>query len=147
MKQLAVFDKSFEQWLRAPLKELGVSVLPGRAGAFEAAVFPPSGGGPGPVRCRLAVLPGDWTPPFSLRAEETVTYGFSPRDTLTLSSAEGPLLSLQRELVTLDGRRLDPQELKFHRGFPVSGGALCAVAALLAAGFPVERVLSLSPRF
>lgn len=76
-----------------------------------------------------------------------ITYGFSPQDTLTLSSAEGPLLSLQREIWTLDGRRVAPQEIKFCGNFSVTDDALCAVAALLTAGLSVEQVRALPMRF
>ena len=62
------------------------------------------------VDCGILLLPGEEEPPAALRAEQVVTYGLSPRDTLTLSSlGEMPVLCLQRRLPTPGG--IDPQEL------------------------------------
>ena len=61
-------------------------------------------GMPLPRQCRMALVPGALTVP--LRAASAVSYGASPRDSLTISSREGNILwaALQRELVTVDGR-------------------------------------------
>ena len=74
---------------------------------------------PLPRQCRTVLLPGGMrgTPP---QAASAVSYGPSPRDSLTISSREGDTLwaALQRELVTVDGRVVDtpPKELEllFH---------------------------------
>ena len=67
------------------------------------------------VSARSLLLPGDSDPSFAVRtgALQVVGYGFSPRDTLTLSSFAGAerLLCLQRSLLTTDGVLLEPQEL------------------------------------
>ncbi len=96
----------------------------------DAVCVPP----PAALRMKIALLPGDSETSLAaaLHAAQLVGYGFSPRDTLTLSSVTGAerLLCLQRGLLTLGGALLEPQE------FPLSGilSALCAEDALLAAG-------------
>ena len=88
---------------------------------------------PKPPVCRVLLTPErlgvGWTVPAA------VSYGPSPRDTLTFSSLDGPgmVLSLQREVVTLDGRRVDRQEIPL----PVRGDLLTTLAwagTLLLAG-------------
>ena len=66
------------------------------------------------VTCRMALLPGSAAPlARGLRAESAVSYGTGPKDTITLSSLEGDkiCLAIQRELVTLEGRVVERQEL------------------------------------
>ena len=79
----------------------------------------------------------------SPRAASAVSYGVSPRDSLTISSREGDTLwaALQRELVTVDGRVVERQE------FPLvlapgeeELAALAAAGALLLLGVPPEEV-------
>ena len=69
----------------------------------------------GAISARNLLLPGDSDPSFAMGtgALQVVGYGFSPRDTLTLSSFAGAerLLCLQRSLLTADGALLEPQEL------------------------------------
>lgn len=66
------------------------------------------------VSCRAVLLPGAAgarsRPP---KAESAVSYGTSPRDTLTLSSTEEERLcvEVQRELVTVSGAVVERQEL------------------------------------
>jgi len=95
-----------------------------------------------PRECRTALLPGGMggVPP---RAASAVSYGLSPRDSLTVSSREGDVLwaALQRELVTVDGRVVERQE------FPLvlEPGAeelstLAAAGALLLLGVPPEEL-------
>lgn len=86
------------------------------------------------LAARTLLLAGDASPALASAAlaRQVVCYGFSPKDTLTLSSlAPGErMLCLQRSVRTLDGRIVEPQEL------PLSP-ALCALSgedALLAAG-------------
>lgn len=69
---------------------------------------------PGPLRCRILLLPGPLAAlAGQVQAGWVVSYGLSRRDTLTLSSLSPrrPCLTLQRELVTLAGTCLEPQEL------------------------------------
>lgn len=65
------------------------------------------------VDCRALLLPGAAGPlARGLRCKSAVSYGTSPKDTLTFSSLEGNqiCLALQRELVTLDGGVVEQQE-------------------------------------
>lgn len=62
--------------------------------------------------CRLLLAPGDCPKRLEgIQAETVITYGLSPRDSLTLSSLTEPLLCIQRTLPRLDGTTVDPQEL------------------------------------
>lgn len=93
-----------------------------------------------PERCRTVLLPGGMggvTP----QAASAVSYGASPRDSLTISSRERDTLwaALQRELVTVGGQVVERQE------FPLALGpgeeelpALAAAGALLLLGIPPE---------
>jgi len=60
-------------------------------------------------RCRVLLAPGNGG--FSVQAERVVTYGLSPRDSLTLSSLRAPVLCIQRTLPRPDGGVIEPQEL------------------------------------
>ena len=65
----------------------------------------------GEIICRLLLAPGDLPAlPAQVRAETVVSYGLSPRDSLTLSSLAEPVLCVQRALPRLDGTVIDPQE-------------------------------------
>ena len=59
--------------------------------------------------CRILLAPGDGPPP--LFAETVITYGLSPRDSLTLSSLTEPVLCVQRSLPRPDGAVIEPQEV------------------------------------
>ncbi len=62
--------------------------------------------------CRLLLASGDCPERLTgIQAETVVTYGLSPRDSLTLSSLTEPLLCVQRALPRLDGTIIDPQEI------------------------------------
>ena len=61
------------------------------------------------VRCRLVLAPGEGRLEH-VRAERVVSYGLSPRDSLTLSSLTEPVLCVQRSLPRPDGTVIDPQE-------------------------------------
>lgn len=58
--------------------------------------------------CRTLLIPGDSPPPLS--AEVVITWGLSPRDSLTLSSLTEPVLCVQRSLPRPDGAIIEPQE-------------------------------------
>lgn len=101
-----------------------------------------AGGIPLPGRCRTVLLPGGTrcAPP---QAASAVSYGASPRDSLTVSSREGGILwaALQREVVTVDGQVVERQE------FPLCLGpgqeelpALAAAGGLLLLGVPPEEL-------
>nr|WP_325212728.1 hypothetical protein [uncultured Oscillibacter sp.] len=67
-----------------------------------------AGGG---IVCRLLLVPGELQAlPAQVRAETVISYGLSPRDSLTLSSLTEPVLCVQRALPRPDGAAVDPQE-------------------------------------
>ncbi len=66
------------------------------------------------LMCRTALLPGGLSAlTRALPADTVVSYGASPRNTLTLSSLEGEqaAVAVQREFVSLEGRAVERQEL------------------------------------
>lgn len=68
-------------------------------------------GGEDGIICRLLLVPGDLPSiPAQIRAETIVSYGLSPRDSLTLSSLTEPVLCVQRALPRADGAVIEPQE-------------------------------------
>lgn len=72
-----------------------------------------------------------------VKARQLITYGAGPRDTVTFSSMSGDyqVLSLQREIVTLDGKRLERQDIPLPpNNKPQKTLALCSL--MLAAGIP-----------
>ncbi len=65
----------------------------------------------GGIICRLLLAPGDLPAlPARVRAEAVISYGLSPRDSLTLSSLADPVLCVQRALPRPDGAAVEPQE-------------------------------------
>ena len=67
---------------------------------------------PQTVACRVALVPGNGCGDLTgLQAETVVTWGLSPRDSLTLSSLSDPVLCVQRALPRPDGGMVEPQEL------------------------------------
>lgn len=64
------------------------------------------------IVCRLLLAPGNLQVlPPPLQAETVISYGLSPRDSLTLSSLSEPVLCVQRALPRPDGGIVDAQEL------------------------------------
>ena len=97
-----------------------------------------------PASCRTLLLPGDAGALLTgVRAASAVSYGASPRDSLTISSREGDRLwaALQRELVTVDGHVVERQEFPLWTG-PERGElpALAVAGALLLLGVPPEAL-------
>lgn len=95
-----------------------------------------------PRQCRTVLLPGGMGGEFP-QAASAVSYGPSPRDSLTLSSREGDVLwaALQRELVTVEGQVVERQEFPLTLE-PGEGEltALAAAGALLLLGVPPEEL-------
>lgn len=116
-------DEGIRAAVEAGLGELAAEVRAGRhpaelAGArLELLTVSPAArgwAGAGAVPCGTVLLPGTAGPlARALNARQAVSYGTSPRDTLTFSSLEGDRLCLavQRELVTLGGAVVEQQEL------------------------------------
>lgn len=117
-------------------------------GALDLLVVSPGAlgwAGAGAVDCRTVLLPGSAGPlARALRTGQAVSYGTSPKDTLTFSSLEGDkiCLALQRELVTLGGTVVEQQELVLP--FPPELSPLPFLAAagtLLLLGTAPERLM------
>lgn len=90
------------------------------------------------IRCGTLLLP-DGAPSVGFEPDRVVSYGMSPRDTVTLSSIgeSSCMLSLQREVPTLGGGILDRQEFIVRRdGGP--GETLATSGALLILGLQPE---------
>ena len=66
-----------------------------------------------PVGCGILLLPGD-ADAEDFNAECVVTYGMSPKNTITFSSIgeDACVVALQRELLTIGGDMLERQEFK-----------------------------------
>ena len=85
-------------------------------GTFDLILIAPSASGwagAGAVSCHLALLPGMALPLTRiLQADSAISYGTASRDTLTISSLDPQQISvaLQREILTLSGQTLEPQE-------------------------------------
>lgn len=94
-----------------------------------------------PRQCRTALVPGEIAVP--LRAASAVSYGPSPRDSLTVSSRVGDTLwaALQRELVTVEGRVVERQEFSLSLApGEQTLSALAAAGALILLGVPPEEL-------
>lgn len=143
MPAIAVTDPLLRAWvartlpaalgrLVSPEKPADLLVLgPGREGSF-----------PLSSPRRLLLAPGGRTGPW---APGAVSYGPSSRDTLTFSSRwEGSLvLALQREAVTLTGKRLDRQEVPLAlEADPLA--ILAWAGTLLLAGVSPEELAALA---
>jgi len=86
---------------------------------------------------QTAVVP----PSACVTAKQPVTYGFGPQNTITLSSRaeDGCLLSLQRDIITTAGRRLERQEIPLPP-LEKPETALAVAGALLVADCPPEEL-------
>lgn len=97
-----------------------------------------------PQACRTVLLPGNGGDLLKdLRAASAVSYGPSPRDSLTISSREEKRMwaTLQREVVTLEGRVVERQDFAIplvRRGEEMP--ALATAGALLLLGVPPEEI-------
>ena len=66
-----------------------------------------------PISCACLLVEGTCPAELlsSVKTAYVVTYGMSPRDSLTLSSLREPVLCVQRSLIPPDGTVIEPQEL------------------------------------
>lgn len=64
------------------------------------------------IACRILLLP-EWVSADTIRADCLVTYGMSPKSSVTLSSISEKfgVVAIMRELATVSGEILDRQEL------------------------------------
>ncbi|MDR1736867.1 MAG: hypothetical protein LBR85_08395 [Oscillospiraceae bacterium] len=107
----------------------------GRIGGMDAVAVMPGIPEPACFSSPLVVAPAD----TQAATAQLITYGMGARETLTYSSIspDGCVLSLQREIVTLRGLRLERQDIPLGCAPGVFGEVLLALAgALLAAGMP-----------
>lgn len=112
-------------------------------------IAPDGGGAPLPPACGTLLLPGSLSPlARQVKADCAVSYGVSPKDTLTFSWVEqGQVgISLQRELVTLGQGTVERQELCFpFSGDQPSLSLLAWVGLLLLLGVPPEDLATPEP--
>ena len=92
------------------------------------------------LRCKYAIVPGEGASavtPF-LRPGCVLSYGLSTRDTITVSSMDlrSIVLSLQREMVTMDGKVLEQQEIPLSAGSSDPRSVMAASGALMLLGVP-----------
>lgn len=94
------------------------------------------------IRCQTLLVPGDCPPALlvCLHAETVVSYGLSPRDTLTLSSLTEPVLCVQRTLNRPDGTALEPQEFPLPE-LPGSAVELLPLLGLRLLWMPLAKAL------
>ena len=91
--------------------------------------------------CRAMLIPGRLAHlAEGLTASWAVSFGLSPKDTLTLSSLEEKTihLALQREVITRTGERLHPQEFPLDRQ---DHTALCQILACVG----IQLLLGVEP--
>lgn len=98
-----------------------------------------------PNKCKFFLAPGATTAKTAGRvhADCVISYGMSARDSITLSSMDGldRVISLQRELVTLDGHISEQQEIPLRTERKISrDNLMAAVGALLLLGVPTENM-------
>jgi hypothetical protein len=93
---------------------------------------------PGCVKCGILLLPGDLATGGQVSCDAEgfdagciITYGMSPKNTITLSSIgeESCVLAIQREFLTVRGDMMERQEMKVRGGLRPS--SLLAVAGAL----------------
>jgi hypothetical protein len=90
------------------------------------------------IRCGILLLPGG-ADAEAFDADCIVTYGMSPKNTITLSSIseESCVVAIQRELLTSCGEMLERQEIKIKGGMrPTS--LLAVAGALLILGLKLS---------
>ena len=113
----AVFScpPAWESWVSPQTRRLGKTeelseqswgtllLPPGTAGAIQAV----------PFSCACLLVEGDCPAELlaAVATDHVITYGLSPRDSLTLSSLREPVLCVQRSLIRPDGAVIEPQEL------------------------------------
>jgi hypothetical protein len=100
------------------------------------------------ISCKILLLPGDSAAggavpgdTDSFDAECIVTYGMSPKNTITLSSISEDMcvLALQRELITTCGDVLERQEIKIKGGM-CPNSLLAVYGTLLILGLKISDI-------
>lgn len=89
--------------------------------------------------CQILLAPGDCPAVLErVQAETVISYGLSPRDSLTLSSLREPVLCVQRALPRPDGTVVDPQEFPLPP-LPASAEALLPLLGLWLLHMPLTE--------
>ena len=96
----------------------------------------------GRAECLLLLAPGDPIRLEGIRSERVVTYGLSPRDSLTLSSLTEPVLCVQRALPRSDGLVIEPQEFPLP-ALPGPAEELLPLLGLRLLHMPLDTALRL----
>ena len=92
------------------------------------------------IKCTALLLPGNMMP-GGLKASFVVSYGMSPKDSITMSSIGKSecVLALQREIVTVGGVVMEQQEIPVHKIHGLSPNELMAVSgAMVLSGYYTE---------
>lgn len=115
------------EWVGRAFSPDALVLLPGRRGLGLLTPHAP-----------IIVAPGD----RDADAVQIITYGYGARDTLTYSSmdASGPVVAIQREIVTLGGARLERQEIPLGPTDADGELVLALTGALLVAGAEPEAL-------
>lgn len=92
------------------------------------------------LRCRILLVSGNVSPSYLARiqAECVITYGLSPRDSLTLSSLTAPVLCVQRILPRPDGALIEPREVPLPE-LPASAAELLPLLGLRLLQMPLTE--------
>jgi hypothetical protein len=98
------------------------------------------------IRCNILLLPGDTIAGVGNDANGCeagciVTYGMSPKNTITLSSISETscVLAIQREFLTVSGDMLERQEIRIMGGMK-PGSLLTVAGTLLILGLKITDV-------
>lgn len=91
-------------------------------------------------RCQRLLLPGDC--PVRAQSQVVISYGLSPRDSLTLSGVRQPVLCIQRTLPGPGGALLEPQEIPLGE-LPGPPEALLGLLGLRLLLMPLTKALFL----
>ncbi|NLO47788.1 MAG: hypothetical protein GX111_05645 [Clostridiales bacterium] len=96
------------------------------------------------LSAKCILLPGTLLDSLNgVESDYVITYGMSPRDTVTASSIsdDGIVITLQRELVTLSGEILERQDLpKMPLRLPPPEKMMVVISALLLIGVPPDTI-------
>ena len=112
---------------------------------FVAGSFSHDAPGSAVLSCRALLLPGDvQMAAFSqISSKWVVSFGLSSKDSITVSSLtpDSALLTLQRELVTLDGQVIEQQEIPVTIPSSASApGIMALYGSLLLLGVPPKQL-------
>lgn len=95
-------------------------------------------------QCNILLVPGKYATRIAkvIKSKCVVGYGLSSKDTITLSSIEEgrAVLAIQREMITLDEKVLDRQEVPLEYSKLSTDLLMVLAGSLLILGMPPERL-------